>query len=490
MPSMSTFKLVSLAICMFALGWVGREFLGDATANSGFSLQSQFTLRTVPPKLMKNQKLYENGSLVIGGEATLAPQKTPPPIVVLPDELVVVKGAPILPDIGEWKGEIEVQCRATANQRETVLVIDDDLEAQLRPTVILHPAMSQEEVIFTMYYGTPQSLDGPPRMPRFVHSLRRTGSKANVLMFVSEGAAGKVKSILAEYSVQVIPFKYSGNPNFWVSSLRFLLYRLAMERLPRSAKYFMISDVFDVVFQQDPFKFAKKKMAETGKSIIASVEESIMLKPGQADNGLNHKWVTQCFQSRREEVDNLLKGKNVLCSGVTFGIRNIIHNYIIDMDENMRMVSPLSNFSHERFQCAQHGRDQGVHIFVIYRNYANETHIEGSNVGKLMTLTGYTHFKFHMNMSQFLLNNIGEPFAVLHQVNRCSSVKGPDFAHFYEVMELPSINGSNAISMRLHAKPLGPPEKHLWEFVATNRTCLDVAWPKFMRDKIYSATNI
>ena len=302
-----------------------------------------------------------------------------------------------------------------------VVVLDPkhELDAQLTEERILNKATSRTELILTMLHAGPEMFQQYPIAARFLSSLRRTGSNATVVIFSNDSIEKKLRRLIEEkYRVTVIKFthrkEYKGD-GYWVSSLRYLMYRLALERLPTFTRV-MISDSFDVIFQSDPFRYAEGKLTATGKSLIAAEEVAIFGKPNQLDDGLNERWIRRCFGGAAGRVS--LAGKHVLCSGTTIGVRDVMEEYIREVDDISRLQSEVIPVT-APYQCSQLGFDQGVHNFLMYSKFADKMTTESPFSGRFLTVNGIKTFRLRDKQTGFQVNEQGKLFVFVHQVNRC-----------------------------------------------------------------------
>ena len=285
---------------------------------------------------------------------------------------------------------------------------------------------------------------------RFFKSLRAAGSDASVVVFANLAIAAPLRNLFGErYNVSVIGYKHIPsayhNDKFAVSSLRYTFYRLLLEKLPASVELVMFSDIFDVVFQADPFAYVDAKLCAGGsdsservssadaqsgivrkkkdaKSFVVAEEISRLgVGDASADGGLNQRWIQSCVPNLVRDGQLWESKPPVQCSGTLFGLRNAMYSYAVDMDDLQRLQRKDVLFS-EDFQCSKVGLDQGAHNFLMLTTFRSDTLAENVHDGRFLTISGYANFTVDATTSAgFLLNDKGERFVVLHQVNRCPS---------------------------------------------------------------------
>ena len=241
------------------------------------------------------------------------------------------------------------------------------------------------------------------RMPA---SLRATGSNALLVIFCRNKHVDLMQKEFGRFgNVHVIGFKdhpLITSARWWISSVRFTLARLFLDYHSELFDAVMTSDILDVVFQLDPFEWARKEMLAKEKGIIVAEEPAIMGRSKQSDNGVNLQWSLACGA-----VVSHLRGKSVLCSGTTIGNATWMAQYLARMDEKGRTA-----------QCSGLAMDQGAHNVLMYdKPFSKQTIPHGYQVGRIMTMNGATEAWY--DRCGRLCNRNGEPYVLTHQINRC-----------------------------------------------------------------------
>jgi hypothetical protein len=285
---------------------------------------------------------------------------------------------------------------------------------------------------------------------------------------------------------------------FWISSLRFLLYRLLLQQLPQ-AQVIMVSDIFDVYFQEDdPLRYFEEKTVASGKGLTIALEDCKFGLRGQPDNGLNERWIRECFS----DFPGPLHGKFVSCSGTTVGLRPTMAKYLQLMDDVLRRDDVHS------FKCSRIGFDQGVHNYLVHLSGVlfNNTIEEHPTLGRIVTGNGILHWRFDEGRGGALVNALGEPYVIVHQPNRCSTPQGHNLK-FWSMLANESGNasidlrgGQNGSGNSTHPpqdgnrsdthlttsterreKPVRLEPRGPW-FVASGKQCRAVQWPQHLEN--------
>jgi hypothetical protein len=208
------------------------------------------------------------------------------------------------------------------------------------------------------------------------------------------------------------------------SSLRFTLADMFLDRLGAHFTFVMTSDLSDVVFTADPFKAIPNALGKTERDrfLAAALEATTIDR-----EGINGYWIRTCFG---EQVAKHFEGLPISCSGTTLGDITSMRQYVSAMDKEMRS----SAF------CSAQGTDQGVHNVVLRQGVLKKL-IEWMPLdsGPVLTLDRVAVLRFDANGRPVNIN--GEPYAVIHQVNRCA-----EFAKKF--VEVSSSDSQNVVESR------------------------------------------
>eukprot|EP00759_Apiculatamorpha_spiralis_P031557 PhF_6_TR3344/c1_g1_i1/m.4723 len=270
------------------------------------------------------------------------------------------------------------------------------------------------------------------RIVRFVSSLRRSGSTAEVVLFIRKALQKPLEEALGEeliaqhlHLVAVTPGWRTRVGLYLFSSLRFTLYKLFLDTYGDCFSAVMTTDVTDVVFVSDPFTACNVNDQCKDETLIAALEHKDTRI--SATEGINGYWIEKCFGS---DVRKKFIGTQVSCSGTTIGTVHIMKRYVTEMDRVMRFGGPF---------CGVQGVDQGVHNVILRTvpDLANKVRFVDIEKGPILTMDGVTSLRF--DDRRRVVNEHGVPYSVLHQVNRCN-----DF--LLEVVEAGGNGAAQAVS--------------------------------------------
>jgi hypothetical protein len=125
----------------------------------------------------------------------------------------------------------------------------------------------------------------------------------------------------------------------------------------------MLTDVRDVVFQNDPFDF------EIGDQVHGFLEDERYTLGSERHN---RAWLTSAYG---EDVANALADKPICCSGVTIGSRGAVVGYLEAIVKELLKL---------RTQVA--GIDQGVHNYVLHTGRVPRFTVVSNWTGPVLTL--------------------------------------------------------------------------------------------------------
>jgi hypothetical protein len=175
---------------------------------------------------------------------------------------------------------------------------------------------------------------------------------------------------------------------------RFFIIEAFIKTIPH--EFIMLTDIRDVVIQDDPFRHVSENTIMTGIEPVSTGECS-----------MNSKWIRQTYS---DNSLGLLKNKQIACAGVTIGSRRAIQQYVHEMIEDV--------FNNLDKIIGMLGADQAIHIRLFYEQLEGLTkRFEANGKGSIATL----HFS---NLSEFRMadgkvNNLNdERLAVVHQYDR------------------------------------------------------------------------
>jgi hypothetical protein len=181
-----------------------------------------------------------------------------------------------------------------------------------------------------------------------------------------------------------------------LQALRYMHYhRYLIEQAPM-ADLVMITDLRDVVFQNDPFENPVRGLE------VYLEDDSVRI----GREPFNTRWIQDLYgQAGLREMS----GHQVSCSGVVVGTREDMLAYLGEM---------MSQIARQRRPMGSH--DQGVHNMLIHRGRLSGATSIQNGYGRVLTLGAMGEFE--TNSSGAIINADGSIPAVLHQWDRHESL--------------------------------------------------------------------
>lgn len=199
----------------------------------------------------------------------------------------------------------------------------------------------------------------------FLKSLRLSGYQGEIRLIVDE-ATPLSKELVDTYDARRV---IVGGPNFNERPPhegRYWGYRLVLDRL--DVDRVLLSDVRDVLFQADPFRF---RGWNTYRIFFALEEGTI------AECSKNQEWITARYG---QAIFNRLSGYISVCSGTTIGTKTAIVEYVDKMCEHMQhILNPPA-------------MDQGAHNYICYLDPIRGQRLMLNGKSPIMTVGGMKHF--------------------------------------------------------------------------------------------------
>ena len=242
----------------------------------------------------------------------------------------------------------------------------------------------------------------------FVKSLRRHYQGMCVLV-----THPLSKSELEFYSkYNIITFELEtpiANPSD-IQVERYSIYRDIFDSHFEEVEHVLITDIRDVMFQDDPFKFP----------LTSEVE--FFFEPELFKNcTANAPWIKGMYGNTGLDV---VLDEYIICGGTTMGTRKGIIQYI---DEMIKEIDRIKATGRRLYQ----GEDQPIHNHLIYSGLFPGCKIHHNGEGAITTIHHQQQLTF--DRKGRLLNKDGSPTPIIHQWDRADACK--------YVLEKQAING-------------------------------------------------
>lgn len=151
----------------------------------------------------------------------------------------------------------------------------------------------------------------------------------------------------------------------------------------------LLCDMDDLVFQDDPFT-----MTMGPHNLLAAPEQNMMLDPTNASSRTNCYWLATCGL-----VDfDIFANKKVICAGSIYGSCDMIKLFIETYIEILARNNGQAN-------------DQGFYNIFALDN--------ADITDRILTLDRVPFESLSINEER-IVNASGQPYAILHQINRCN----------------------------------------------------------------------
>jgi hypothetical protein len=181
---------------------------------------------------------------------------------------------------------------------------------------------------------------------------------------------------------------------YHISCGRYFLYFRYLHKHKGRFSRVLLSDVRDVIFQSDPFRYA------TSHGLYCFMDAFVCL----GDEPINVRWVRNLFG---EDYCQSRRGQRISCSGTTLGDSLSVITYLQKMCIALIKVLPRA--------VGSIGDDQAVHNLLLWERRIRHTIICENGENAVMTLKNAAAESFVLDASRTLLNIDGSPTPVLHQ---------------------------------------------------------------------------
>ena len=157
----------------------------------------------------------------------------------------------------------------------------------------------------------------------------------------------------------------------------------------------LLSDINDVIFQEDPFqiKFSEDLYCATEKNILSDPCYSSIM---------NKHWIQECNNILPYSYTKFIN-QPVICAGTILGSYDGIKRYL-DFYTDIQTRKIVN--------------DQGLLNIYIY-NYLESKITHNYKESKILTLDSIQFNELHIKNSK-IVNNNGEIYSILHQIDRCN----------------------------------------------------------------------
>lgn len=261
----------------------------------------------------------------------------------------------------------------------------------------LHPPTSTERDVILA-----AALTKLKRVEFFLRTLRSTGSKARIILFVSRYStiSRSWRKFFKACNVEPVYVPMSNEVLDSAPKLsRYYYYQQWLSANIESVDRVLHTDTFDVIFQSDPF------FPSINSSKLYFTFEPVTL----ASSHWTASWINQCYD---EDLGEKFWNANTSCSGVTVGGARPFLKYL-----DILLSTPKWT------QCFGHSLDQAHHNYLLHTGKFAEQGLEiepfGCNSPYLTMHFCCKREKCHLSDEDIMYgSNNEEPPVLIHQYNR------------------------------------------------------------------------
>lgn len=254
----------------------------------------------------------------------------------------------------------------------------------------------------------------------FIESFRIYNKNADVYMIVEDNPDPNKLKFMEDNRIYPLYSKF-GILDTQPNNTRFFKFYDFIKENKKTYKNILISDVTDVVFQNDPFVISEKKFI-----FFANEDNKVKI----SENAFNYRWIFQCFGL---EVAEEIKNNLISCCGTVIGSIKNIEIYLENMvNEMTRVKNQFPNHFKDMM-------DQGIHNYLCYKKIDLFENPVIKENGDFISTIGLTleyspdEIQIDYNNQKILVGN-KEPI-IVHQYNRSN-----ELIEFYNTsMELSNV---------------------------------------------------
>jgi len=248
----------------------------------------------------------------------------------------------------------------------------------------------------------------------FLGSLKKTSFSGSVYFFV-HGMNFIDRSVLRNYGINVIPYRKkfpflkgkvdihadfcsNGFKKLYVEYYRFIIYYFFLKSRFKEFRdrTVLLTDIRDVVFQNDPFKYNYN----TSKLYFFTENKDCPIQ----ENSFNSSWIHSLYGSA---VLSEIGKYRCICSGMILGSVELIIGYL---DTMIRHISEI--------QQVVRGGDQAIHEFIIYKEGVDNCEILSNEDGPIMHLHTIKPEDIAVDENGYIRSKNNAIVDIVHQYDR------------------------------------------------------------------------
>ena len=229
----------------------------------------------------------------------------------------------------------------------------------------------------------------------FLKSLRKHNPTCKVVIVCEKQ---NLFDELIEFSKEMDFEIYSDfETKYWMMYYRFEIYNKYLTESNEKYKKVLLSDMNDVIFQEDPFSI------DFSEDLYCALEGSIISDMDNHSSMLNRRMIGECSHLP-ENNNDIYNNAYVICAGTILG------NY----DGILKYLEYYINVQRQKMV-----NDQGLLNVYVHNCLSSKKCLE-YKYSKILTLDRIVFETLNIDENKNIINNNGEKYSIIHQIDRCN----------------------------------------------------------------------
>lgn len=274
-------------------------------------------------------------------------------------------------------------------------------------------------VIFGVYNGYNSLTTDKGGIYYFAKSLRKYNQDCKVVVLCEQDKVFEgLEELCVDYNFEIysdFTFEYD------LMLYRYKVYQQVLTAWGNQGiNKVLFCDLDDVVFQADPFSI------EFDEQLYCAAEKNILSDTRNSSSGLNRYWIEQASYVTKY-TSNTFENQPVVCAGTILGKYSGVLDVLKFYNNALR-----NRISYREIP------DQGLYNIYIYNHTgADFKKILPYKESQILTLDNVVFDELSVQEGK-VVNNNGQTYAIIHQINRCNPefMKGlaeDDDSYYYTV---------------------------------------------------------
>lgn len=249
-------------------------------------------------------------------------------------------------------------------------------------------------IIFGVYNGYTDLKTDRGGLYYYVKSLRKYNTRCRVIVLCEKN---NIFNGLTEFCNENRVELYSDfTVKYNLTYYRFEIYRAILETIQEPIEKILLSDMNDVIFQEDPFsiEFSEELYCATEKNILNQTTYCSLI---------NMNWIKECNDVLPFDYMKFTN-QPVVCAGTILGTSEGIKRYLefYFQIQEKKIVN-----------------DQGLYNIYVY-NYLQSKVAHKYTHSKILTLDNINFNELQFHKDKRIVNENNEVYSILHQIDRCN----------------------------------------------------------------------